>query len=279
MVNLLGDDERAKDSCKKAVKTCRLLEEEYGWNSKEDYSQSRWSWSVVRPGGNMGGHTGQAMRLNVQICAQGCENAELHLNGQVVPYVRGKALAWQDGWRHEVWNHDAEKSRWVFMMTLPHPDYEEAMEAECMGKCGGEDGGGVVEGDGSDGGSAGSSSSSMEKSMLVEKADHLNIARAETSSGGTAAYGHDPVGNMHKVFYDKARSEHHSSNSRRGIAAAEKIAAQVKKSDKALRKRVKNCCGSASWPAAYARLRDPDAEIAAEKFARLTRAKDAYYRE
>jgi len=73
----------------------------------------------------MGGHSGQSLRINVQMCVHGCDGAELHLNGTVVPYRRGKAIAWQDGWRHEILN-SGEEPRWVFMITIPHPELEDA---------------------------------------------------------------------------------------------------------------------------------------------------------
>ncbi|CAD7943136.1 unnamed protein product [Amoebophrya sp. A120] len=272
MVNLLGKDERAKRSCQRAPETCRLLEEHFPWNTEEDYSQKRWSWSVVRPGGNMGGHTGQTMRLNVQICAQGCEAAELHVNGQVIPYIRGKALAWQDGWRHEVWNHDATQSRWVFMMTLPHPDLEEAMESQCARRA---LAGAPV---------AGTSKSAI--STPVEKEDgDGKVARGENFVSTSDRAGGGPEEEVSASFVSlplpeakqKSTSEYHSGNSRRSLQAQDRLKRVVEKSDARLRKR-KDCPG-ASWPAAYAQLREPDPVLVAEKFSLLARANDPYYRE
>lgn len=68
-------------------------------------------------------HSGQAMRINVQLCVSGCEGSTLVLNGEETPFVRGKAIAWQDGWRHEIVNAGSE-ARYVFMFTLAHPELQ-----------------------------------------------------------------------------------------------------------------------------------------------------------
>ncbi|CAE8668296.1 unnamed protein product [Polarella glacialis] len=50
-------------------------------------------------------HENAACALSPRICealnALQWDGAELHINGTAVPFTRGKAIAWQDGWRHE----------------------------------------------------------------------------------------------------------------------------------------------------------------------------------
>eukprot|EP00930_Biecheleria_cincta_P045671 TRINITY_DN31477_c0_g1_i1.p1 TRINITY_DN31477_c0_g1~~TRINITY_DN31477_c0_g1_i1.p1 ORF type:complete len:538 (+),score=82.55 TRINITY_DN31477_c0_g1_i1:152-1765(+) len=119
-----GHDET---NCKSAPRTCEKLRE-LGFQSSDEIVTRKQGWSIVSPGQRMGGHSGQHLRINIQMCVHGCSGAELHLSDLVVPYVRGKAIAWQDGWRHEVLNR-GDTERWVFMLTVPHPDLEAAWQA------------------------------------------------------------------------------------------------------------------------------------------------------
>lgn len=120
----LGGQGHDVEACQFSPNTCDKLKA-LGWQPSDDIVTRKQSWSIVAPGSSMGGHSGQHQRINIQICIHGCEDSELHLNGEVVPYRRGKAIAWQDGWRHEVLNHGVEE-RWVFMITVPHPEFEDA---------------------------------------------------------------------------------------------------------------------------------------------------------
>lgn len=116
-----------KEPCELAPRTCAALAA-LGWTPEGELVDRKFAWNVVEPGRRLTGHSGQALRINVQVCVHGCEGAELHINGGVVQYERGRAIAWQDGWRHEVWNRGREP-RWVFMITIPHPELELAWRA------------------------------------------------------------------------------------------------------------------------------------------------------
>lgn len=113
--------------CQWTPLTCDALSS-LGWVDAGDIVCRKLGWSIVEPGTRFAGHSGQSLRINVQVCVHGCEGAELHIDGQVVQYERGRAIAWQDGWRHEVRNRGTEP-RWVFMITIPHPEYQLAWEA------------------------------------------------------------------------------------------------------------------------------------------------------
>eukprot|EP00928_Gymnodinium_smaydae_P015514 TRINITY_DN15739_c0_g1_i1.p1 TRINITY_DN15739_c0_g1~~TRINITY_DN15739_c0_g1_i1.p1 ORF type:complete len:611 (-),score=119.89 TRINITY_DN15739_c0_g1_i1:1536-3368(-) len=130
-VDFYMDGRLGDDVCAVAPRTCELLGT-LSWANSGEVGQMpvrrKMAWNVVAPGKRLGGHSGQTLRINVQLCVFGCEGAELHLNGDVIPYVAGKVFAWQDGWRHEVINRGS-RPRWVFMITLPHPEFQQAWDA------------------------------------------------------------------------------------------------------------------------------------------------------
>eukprot|EP00927_Polykrikos_kofoidii_P072154 TRINITY_DN68304_c0_g1_i1.p1 TRINITY_DN68304_c0_g1~~TRINITY_DN68304_c0_g1_i1.p1 ORF type:complete len:554 (-),score=30.14 TRINITY_DN68304_c0_g1_i1:206-1867(-) len=112
--------------CAVRPRTCAAMES-LGWRAEDDIITRKQGYSIVAPRERMGGHSGQHLRINIQMCVSGCEGAVLHLNGSAIRYVPGKALAWQDGWRHEITN-SGSAARWVFMITVPHPDLEVAWQ-------------------------------------------------------------------------------------------------------------------------------------------------------
>ena len=122
-------DPQGLHTCKLTPRTCKMLIEQFGWSRARDFVDRKWSWSIVAPGERMGGHSGQASRINIQLCAHGCEGSELILAGQRTPFHAGRALAWQDGWRHEVLNHGTEH-RWVLIITIVHPDLQRGYGVE-----------------------------------------------------------------------------------------------------------------------------------------------------
>lgn len=146
------DESFTAENCRLAPRTCsalaarlpilQTLEDSRGKSLRR--ISIRAMFTVIKGRQPMGEHSGQAARINLQMCVSGCEGAELWLNGEVHKYVEGRAFAWQDGWRHEVVNRGAEE-RWVLMITLPHPALGEVLEAECAAE--GEGGGGGEDGE------------------------------------------------------------------------------------------------------------------------------------
>eukprot|EP00928_Gymnodinium_smaydae_P004740 TRINITY_DN11613_c0_g4_i1.p1 TRINITY_DN11613_c0_g4~~TRINITY_DN11613_c0_g4_i1.p1 ORF type:complete len:572 (+),score=48.79 TRINITY_DN11613_c0_g4_i1:111-1826(+) len=78
-------------------------------------------WSVLEPGAQLNAHSGHRARINIQVCVLGCAGSMLSIGGFEVPYLFGKALAWQDSFRHSVVNRGREP-RWNFHVTRAHPD-------------------------------------------------------------------------------------------------------------------------------------------------------------
>jgi len=115
------------DECDWTPLTCDALST-LGWGVAGDIVTRKLAWSIVEPGTRFAGHSGQSRRINIQVCVHGCEGAELHIDGTVVQYERGRAIAWQDGWRHEVRNRGMQP-RWVFIISIPHPEHQLAWEA------------------------------------------------------------------------------------------------------------------------------------------------------
>lgn len=131
-----------EDKCKLAPRTCEAVRQQgilrrgehdlltSACSRVDDMILEKVMWTVVEPEARFAAHSGETFRINVQMCVHGCEQAELRVNGTVVPYVKGRALAWQDSFRHEVTNHGSE-ARWVFQITLAHPDYRRVSEEAC----------------------------------------------------------------------------------------------------------------------------------------------------
>jgi len=126
-----------EDVCALAPKTCSVFREPGLFADTEDVGgcpsmgiNERLMWTVVEPGGRLAAHSGESWRINIQMCVSGCEGAELHINGTVFPYLFGKAMAWQDSFRHTVVNH-GDTPRWVMQVTVTHPDLRQAWEEEC----------------------------------------------------------------------------------------------------------------------------------------------------
>ena len=82
-LDFYGDGVLKPHLCALAPRTCKALRS-LGWTKEGEILGRKQGWSVVKPGRQLGGHTGQALRINVQLCVFGCEEAILLLNGSAV---------------------------------------------------------------------------------------------------------------------------------------------------------------------------------------------------
>mmetsp|Transcript_68729 Transcript_68729/g.201224 ORF Transcript_68729/g.201224 Transcript_68729/m.201224 type:complete len:625 (-) Transcript_68729:81-1955(-) len=136
-LHFVQHDKWLEDRCALAPQTCEAFRQQGflaagldACGSRRSGVNERLMWSVVDPHAMIATHSGEAVRINIQMCVHGCDGAKLYLNGTTVPYHRGKVIAFQDSFRHTIVNR-GDTPRWVFQITVTHPDLGRAWHEEC----------------------------------------------------------------------------------------------------------------------------------------------------